>query len=69
MHCFHLLTSLKSRPSQWVISPDHRQGAGCQDLVKCLRQAATPQPENDMEPVPGRDVSVDYCLKTLRYLL
>ena len=69
MHCFHFSTPLKSHLLRSTASSSHCQAAGCWDWVNCLHQDVTPQPEKDLETIPGMDVSADYCLKTLWYLL
>ena len=69
MHCFNFSTPLKSHLLRSMASSSHCQAAGCWDWVNCLHQDVTPQPEKDLETIPGMDVSADYCLKSLRYLL
>ena len=61
----HFSTSLKSHLSRSMASSSHCQAAGCWDWVNCLHQDVTPQPEKDLETIPGMDVSADYCLKSL----
>ena len=68
-HCSHFSTSLKSHLLRSMASSSHCQAAGCWDWVNCLHQDVTPQPEKDLETIPGMDVSADYRLKSLRYLL
>ena len=65
MHCFHFSTSLKSHLLRSMASSSHCQAAGYRDWVNCLHQDVTPQPEKDLETIPGMDVSADYCLKSL----